>query len=136
MKAIRLQQCDQCQSGGQSKKCSACFGLKSFYFQNNNFFYWQKIISRTSILIRELRFVLDLMINAALIAGALFSLVMVYKILGRLEFDPRAVWLFIKTPSEENLRLLIFIFLNMYLYYRLALPSYKKSVASKNISNS
>ncbi len=136
MKAIRLQQCEQCQSSGQNKKCSACFGLKSFYFQNNNFFYWQKIISRTSILIRELRFVLDLMINAALIAATLFSLVMIYKILGRLEFDPRAVWLFIKTPSEENLRLLIFIFLNMYLYYRLALPSYKKSVVSKNIDNS
>lgn len=137
MEAIRFTQCEKCQGSEQeNKKCSACFGAKNFYFHNNNFFYWQKNISRTAIMVRELRFVLDLMVNAALIAVAIFTIVMIYKILGRLEFDPRALLRFLQTPSQEYLRLLIFVVLDMYLYYRLTLPGHKKIVHHQNLANS
>ncbi|MCB9802418.1 ATP-dependent Clp protease ATP-binding subunit [Candidatus Nomurabacteria bacterium] len=133
MKAIRFKQCDQCQD--KSKSCNACFGIKNFYFSNNNFFYWDKKINRSSILVRELRFFLDLIINAALIAATIFSVVLIYRILNSVEFDPRNFLDFLISPSRNNFTLLILLVLDMYLFYRLSLPAQKRDLQAKRLKD-
>ncbi len=127
MEVIKFQQCDKCQGKGliDNRKCEACFGFKSFYFSNNNFLFWQDKINYAQIFIREFKQTINMLVNTLLILGAIFTLVLIYIILNKVQFDPRNLWAFITDVHRYNLWLFIMIVLDMYLYYRLTIPTIK-----------
>jgi ATP-dependent Clp protease ATP-binding subunit ClpC len=135
MADIKFQNCDQCRGSGRvmNKKCSACFGIGYFHFKNNNFLYWDKKINRTSIFVREVRLVIDLVLNGLLILATILSVVQIYRILDKVEFDPRNLLTTLNTPSWDNLWLIILVIANMYLYYRLSQPAQRKNIDVKKL---
>ncbi len=138
MEQIRFTICEQCRGTGyvQRRKCGACFGLSRFYFDNNNFLYWDKKINHTSIFVREARLIRDIVINAILIIGAILSIVVIYKILNIVQFDPRNLWTFVTSSHDENFWLAILAAGDMLLYYRLALPGIKKNINLQKLRDS
>lgn len=144
MEKIVFKTCDACGGTGEAgsprggaggRKCPACFGLGRFFVENNNFYYWQKLINRSSIVVRETREIIDLVINGLLIIGALSSVYLVYKILNQVEFDPRNLINFLATPGKNNLWLMVLVVVNMYLYYRLAIPAQKQRAIKQKLKN-
>ncbi len=138
MDPIKFTTCDQCRGTGyiQRRKCSSCFGLARFHFDNNNFIYWEKPISRTSIFVREARLVRDLVLNGVLIIGAILSVGLVYKILNAVQFDPRNLWDWLLSSHQENLWLAVLVIADMFLYYRLVLPGIKKNINLQRLKDS
>ncbi len=124
MEIIKFQKCDKCQGKGQTDghKCDACFGYKNFYFSNNNFLFWQDSINYAQIFIREFKQTINTIVNTLLVLGSVFTLVLVYIILNKVQFDPRNLWVFINSVDKYNLWLFVMIVLDMYLYYRLTVP--------------
>lgn len=137
MEKIVFKTCEACQGAGETggQRCQACFGAKRFFVENNNFYYWQKLINRSSILVRETREIIDLVINGLLMIGALSSVYLIYKILNQVEFDPRNLLNFLITPGRNNVWLMILIVVNMYLYYRLSIPAQKQKAIKQKLKN-
>jgi len=104
MEAVKFKICEQCNGQGKvdGKKCQTCFGSRNFYFYNNNFLYWQKDISHSHIFVNEFKQFINIIINAALIMGVFLTLILVFVILDRVEFEPRLLWLFLTTPDPRN----------------------------------
>ena len=127
MEVIKFQQCDKCQGSGQvaDRKCEACFGFKSFYFSNNNFLFWKDQINYTQIFIRAFKQTINIVVNTFLIFASIFTLILIYIILNKVQFDPRNLWIFITSVHPYNFWLFIMIILDMYLYYRLTVPNIK-----------
>lgn len=137
MEGIKFTICQTCGGSGNvsGQKCSSCLGYKKYYFSNNNFLYWQRSINYAHIFVRELRKVIDIIINFVLIVGVIFTLLIAYNILDLVQFDPRNLWYFINKPSEENLYFWILILADMFLYYRLVLPGIKKREKEKILAD-
>lgn len=137
MEKIVFKTCDACGGTGEAggRKCPACFGAKRFFVENNNFYYWQKLINRASIVVRETREIIDLVINGLLIIGALSSVYLIYKILNQVEFDPRNLINFLITPGKNNIWLMVLVVVNMYLYYRLSIPAQKQKAIKQKLKN-
>ena len=125
MEVIKFQQCDKCQGSEQvaDRKCEACFGFKSFYFSNNNFLFWKDQINYAQIFIRAFKQTINIVVNTLLIFAAIFTLILIYIILNKVQFDPRNLWTFVISAHPYNLWLFIMIILDMYLYYRLTVPN-------------
>jgi len=137
MEINNLQICNQCKGTGKenNKECSVCFGHKEYYFDDNNFIYFDKEISRARIFIQEFKNIFDFIINGVLIIVVILTLGIVYKILNGVSFDPHNLLVTIQTVSLDNLSLWILIFLDMYLYYRLTIPGMKLEAAVKRLKS-
>ncbi|MCD4761079.1 AAA family ATPase [bacterium] len=125
MESLKFINCQKCSGQGSvdGHKCDTCFGRGQYYFSNNNFLYWDKGISYAHIFIREFKKTIDILINVLLIMGSILTLVILYLILNEVQFDPRNLWLFVTTPRGDNLLLWVLVLLDMFLYYRLTIPS-------------
>lgn len=137
MEAVRFSICNTCSGSGQTDQgaCPTCFGAGSFYFGDNNFLYWDKEINYVYIFVRELKKVINILINGLLILGVLGTLVSLYFILDGVQFEPRNLWVFLKSIHELNLWLWFFILMDTYLYYRLARASYDKKIKKILLKN-
>ena len=133
MAVKKLQICEQCHGSGQvnNQECSVCFGHQEFYFEDNNFIYFAKEISKARIFIAEFKNVFTFIINGILIITVILNLFIIYKILNSVQFDPRKLVLSLQMVSLDNLYLGILVFLNMYLYYRITIPAIKKKTSLK-----
>lgn len=125
MESVKFKICQECNEV-KNKHCQTCFGHQDYYFSNNNFLYWDKEISYPRIFIVEFKKAFNIIVNALLIIAILITLLVVYRILSYAEFDPRKLWLFLKTPDLYNLYLYVLAVLDMYLYYRLKSSTLKK----------
>ncbi len=137
MEIAELQICQQCQGSGKenNKECSVCFGHQEYYFKDNNFIYFAKEISKGRIFIQEFKNIFDFIINGILIVSVILNLLIIYKILNSVQFDPHNLMVSLQIVSLDNLYLWVLVFLNMYLYYRITIPSMKREVHLKLLKN-
>ena len=133
MAIARLQICQQCNGSGQvnDKECSVCFGYKQFYFDDNNFIFFDKEINKARIFIQEFKNILTFIINGFLIIAVILTLVVIYKILNDVQFNPHNLILNLQSASLDNLFLWVLVILDMYLYYKLIIPSLEKKARLK-----
>jgi len=127
MEALGMQNCATCQGTGSTgnKVCSTCQGHQRYFFVDNNLFYWDKQISYAHIFIREFERTVNIIINSILIVCAIFTVWLIYSTLNQVQFDPRALWRTINVASAKNFWLWTLAALDMFLYYRLTIPSLK-----------
>jgi ATP-dependent Clp protease ATP-binding subunit ClpC len=124
MEAVKYTICEQCRGTGQNNKrtCSVCFSHGHFYFVNNNFLYWGKDIGYLHIFIRELKQVIDIIINSFLIIVVLLTLLLLFIILNTVRSDPRNFLDYFLTGQRYGFFLWLAVLLDMFLYYRLTIP--------------
>ncbi|MFA5126745.1 MAG: ATP-dependent Clp protease ATP-binding subunit [Patescibacteria group bacterium] len=141
MAEIKFQICSSCQGSGMVNRrtCPGCFGNKSFYFIDNNFFYWQRPLNYLYIFVREVQATLNILINVFLVLMGLLTFVLLAVIfIKQARLDPYNLWHYFITPSIYNFWLWLTIAFDMYFYYRLTYPQLKeknrqKKLISKNV---
>ena len=137
MELAKFQICSECGGKGSvaGQKCNTCFGHDHFYFSDNNLIFWQKEISYGHIFVRETKKTINILINTFLIIAAITTIAILYVILSKIKFDPRALIDFVTTASSNNLLLWFFILLDMYLYYRLTKVTHSRDQRFKLLRN-
>jgi len=137
MEEIKFKNCEACGGTGviNGKKCSTCFGHSSFYFTNNNFLYWDRVVSYAHIFVREFKQVINIIINTILIITAILTLVILYTILNEVQFDPRHLWQFLISPSKDNFYFWFLVLLDMFLYFRLSFFTIRKKEKDQKLKD-
>jgi len=137
MEGLKFSNCQACGGTGKinGSKCPTCFGYQSYYFANNNFLYFARLVNYAHIFVRELRKTVDIIINVFLLGAVFFSLYLIYHILNVVQFEPRNLWVFISSRRVENFYLSVLMLADMFLYYRLVIPGIKKANKEKILAN-
>ncbi len=138
MAEIKFQICSSCQGSGtvNGRTCPGCFGNKSFYFVDNNFFYWQQPLNYLYIFVREVQATLNILINVFLVLMSLLTFTLLAVIfVKQAQLDPYNLWHYLLTPSIYNFWLWLSVGFDMYFYYRLTYPQIKEKGRQKKLVN-
>ncbi|MDP2812625.1 MAG: AAA family ATPase, partial [bacterium] len=137
MEIATFSACQQCGGNGKinGQKCPLCFGYRSYFFDNNNFLYWEKTVSYSHIFIREFKKVINIVINTVLVVASVLTMIVLFLILNKVQFEPRNFWYFLSQANKENFWLWILILMDMFLYYRLAYGGQKTKQLSRDLKS-
>jgi len=137
MEIATFSACQQCGGNGKinGQKCPLCFGYRSYFFDNNNFLYWEKTVSYSHIFIREFKKVINIIINTVLVVASVLTMIVLFLILDKVQFEPRNFWYFLSQANKENFWLWFLILMDMFLYYRLAYGGQKTKQLSRDLKS-
>ncbi|MDD5749286.1 MAG: ATP-dependent Clp protease ATP-binding subunit [Patescibacteria group bacterium] len=139
MEVAKFTKCSECGGRGKKdgRKCPLCFGHQEYFFDNNNFFYWEKPIGYSYIFVREFKNIINIIINFVLIVAVLLNLFLIAYILLSLEMEPIKILDFFQRPGNRDVFWICLLFIvNMFLYYRLSYVAEKKKTLGKNLKDS